>query len=149
MGDDSEDRRPQKQTHTLHTAHALQARSWSDDDTVSEEPPSPRRAEGEAQLFPITCILDIGAGPISFAKPSLLHSLREAPPQKVFDAPGTVQKVSQWGDLQLTFQGGLRVDIVAYAADWVSQPLISARQAVAAGWALGASARQRYLRIRQ
>jgi hypothetical protein len=134
MGDDSEDRRPQKPTHTLHTAHALQPRSWSDDDTVSEEePPSPRRAEGEASLIPITCILDTGAGPISFANPSLLHNLREATPRKVFDASGTAQKVSQRGDLQLTLPGGLRVDIVTYATDWVSQPLISASQVVSAG----------------
>jgi hypothetical protein len=148
MGDDSEDRRQQKTTYTLHTAHALQAHSYSDDDTVSEEePPSPRRAEGEVPLVPITCVLDTGTGPISFAKPSLLHNLREAPPQKVFDASGTAQKVSQRGDLQLTLQGGLRVDIVAYAADWVSHTLISARQAVSAGWTLQASARQWYLRI--
>jgi hypothetical protein len=65
----------------------------------------------------------------------------------VFDASGTAQKVSQRGDLQLTLPGGLRVNIVAYAADWVSQPLISARQAVSAGWTLQTSARQRYLRI--
>jgi hypothetical protein len=45
MGDDSEDRRQRKPTHTLHTARALQAHSYSDDETVSEEnPPSPRRA---------------------------------------------------------------------------------------------------------
>jgi hypothetical protein len=55
--------------------------------------------------------------------------------------------VSQRGDLQLTLLGGLRVDIVAYAADWVSHPLISARQAMSAGWTLQASARQRHLRI--
>jgi hypothetical protein len=65
----------------------------------------------------------------------------------VLNASGTARKVSQLGDLQLTLPGGLRVDIVAYAADWVSNPLISARQAVSAGWTLQASARQRYLRI--
>jgi hypothetical protein len=96
MGDDSEDRRQRKPTHTLHTARALQAHSYSDDETVSEEkPPSPRRAEGETPLVPITCILDTGAGPISFAQPSLLHNIREAPPQKVLDASGTARKVSQ------------------------------------------------------
>jgi hypothetical protein len=148
MGDDSEDRCQRKPTHTLHTARALQAHSYSDDETVSEEePPSPRRAEGEAPLVPINCILDTGAGPISFAQPSLLHNIREAPPQKVLDASSTALKVSQRGDLQLTLPGGLRVDIVAYAADWVSHPLISARQAVSAGWTLQASARQQYLRI--
>jgi hypothetical protein len=65
----------------------------------------------------------------------------------VFDASGTAQKVSHWVNLQLTLQGRLHVDIVTYAADWVSQSLISARQAVSAGWTLGASACQRYLRI--
>jgi hypothetical protein len=84
MGDDSENRRQRKQTHTLHTARALQAHSYSDDETVNEEePPSPRRAEGEALLVPITCILDTGAGPISFAQPSLIHNIREAPTEGV------------------------------------------------------------------
>jgi hypothetical protein len=135
MGDDSEDRRPQKPTHTLHTAHALQPRSWSDDDTVGEEEPLfPRRAEGEAPLVPITCILDTGAGLISFAKPSLLHNLREAPPQKVFNASGTAQKVSQRGDLQLTLPGGLRVDIVTYAANGSpNHSSVPARQWLQAG----------------